>query len=51
MNGTIHAAPAEQRRVGGIHHRVHALLRDVAGNDGNTLRLVGHDQPNDYQLK
>jgi len=37
MNGAVHAATAEQRRVGGVHNRIHALLRDVAGNDGEAM--------------
>lgn len=43
MNGAVHATPAEQRRVGGIHNRLHALLRDVTGNDGEATGngLVG----------
>ena len=44
MNGAIHPAAAEQRRVGRIHNRVHALLRDVALNQGDATenRQVGH---------
>ena len=30
VNGTVDAAAAEQRRVGGVDDRVHFLLRDVA---------------------
>ena len=43
MNGAVHATPAEQRRVGGIHNRLHPLLRNVTGNDGVALGngLVG----------
>ena len=37
MNGAIHATPAEQRRVGRIHNRLYALLRDVTGDDGETI--------------
>ena len=44
MNGAVHATAAEQRRVGGIHNRIHALLRNVAGDDGEAMgnRFVSH---------
>ena len=44
MNGAIHAAAAEQRRVGGIHNRLHPLPGDVTGDDGDAVgnELVGH---------
>ena len=44
MNRAVHTATAEQRRVGGIHNRVHALLRDVAFYYGNAAsnRSAGH---------
>jgi hypothetical protein len=42
MDGAIHAATTEQRRVGGIYNRLHPLLRDVTGNDGKALKFVSH---------
>ena len=43
MNGAVHAATTEQRRVGGIHNCLHVLLRNVTGNDDEAMRdgLVG----------
>jgi hypothetical protein len=35
-------AAAEQRRVGGVHNRLHALLRDVTGDDGDAIRKRDH---------
>ena len=37
MDGAVHAATTEQRRVGSIHNRLHALLRDIAGEDGDAI--------------
>ena len=37
MNRAIHPAAAEQRRVRGIHNRVHALPRDIAGDGGDVV--------------
>jgi hypothetical protein len=37
VNRAVHAAAAEQRRIGGVHNRVHALFGDVAFNDGDAI--------------
>jgi len=37
MDGAIHAAAAQQGRVGRIHNRLHAPLRDVTGDDGDAM--------------
>jgi hypothetical protein len=33
MNGAIHAAASEQRRIRGVHDGIHILFRDVPFND------------------
>lgn len=37
VNGAIHSPAAKQRRIRRIHNRVHALLGNVAGNDGDAI--------------
>ena len=37
VDGAVHAATAEQRRVGGVDNHIHALLRNVAGDDGHAI--------------
>src|SRR4029079_9988360 len=41
MDGAVHAAAAEQRRVGGVDDRVDVLLRDVAPNRLDECRAHG----------
>src|SRR5690242_12827508 len=42
MDRAIHAAAAQQGRVGRIHDRVHALLRDVASDDFDSIKATAH---------
>jgi len=35
MNRPVHATPAQQRRVRGIHDAMHFLLRNIAEDDFN----------------